>query len=111
MIHSRVLHPYPKYLLRIFLLAFAVFVSGGNFSADLSGPQTRENACFTVKAAFDAPATGFAKSPQVFHTAPTITLQVLTWRSIFAFHHPPQRRFFELNLATPSRAPPAPSLS
>lgn len=111
MMSSGVLHPYPKYLLRIFLLAFVVFVSGGNFSADFNGPQTRDNACFTVKAAFDAPAASFAKSPQVFHTAPTFTLQVLTWRPIFAFHHPPQHSFFDLNLATPSRAPPVPCLS
>lgn len=108
---SGVLHPCQKYLLRIFLLALAVFLSGGNVSAEFNGPETRENACFTVKAAFDGPATGFAKSLQVFHTAPTFSLQVLTGRPLFAFHHPPQLSFFDLNLATPSRAPPVPSLS
>lgn len=101
-----VLHPYPKYLLRIFLLAFVLLVAAGTVPADFNGPQARDNPCFTVKAAFDAPTSGFSKFPQVFHTAPTCTLQVLTGRPIFALHHPPQRSVFQLNLATPSRAPP-----
>lgn len=111
MMASGSLHPYPKYLLHIFLLAFVVFVSGGTASADFNGPETRENACISVKAAFDAPTTGFSKSPQVFHPAPTFILQVLTGRPVFALHHSPQHRLFDLNLATPSRAPPVPSLS
>lgn len=106
-----VLHPYQKILLRIFLLAFVVSVASGYVSADFNGIKPKDNVCFAVKPAFDAPAAGVAKSAQVLHAAPLFTLPVLTGRPIFALHQFRQSSFFELKLVPPSRAPPLPCFS